>query len=1525
MRKLFYWLRNIIHFSIKSIPFIKENFRKRPILFFGILFLLIGLPIFYLTTIFNKPLEAAWFDDAFSNRKKITITNNSSSQNNVYISITVDTSDTTKFQSDCGDIRFTKYSGTLLPYYVVSGCSTVSTILHIKFDTLLPGNQTILFYYGNPTIRNGFSLTDFPVQASNYSVGSLGSEEKAIGPIGYWRFDEGVGTNAYDSSGNRYNGTFLSSPIWKSESECITGRCLSFDNVDDGVSIANKNFAGLTDYTMSAWINIKGNHKNYTGTIMSSGNWNTSQWVFGINQANTAIDLYSRGSKAYAFQRNTWTHVAVVKNGSTYTFYVNGNNIGSNSGSSSALASDATNTTIGRETYAGGYFAFNGLIDEPKIYAYPRTAAQIKGEYTLGTSRMSGDKEVSAAFGSSGQTNISNSLSGYWKMDELTAGVGVTSFDSSGNNYHGVGAGATGTSVVAGKFGNGKRFNAGTDALTLNSTITLGNGNWTVSSWIKSAANGSILSNNSGGPVSNDLKIETGKIAYANYISSWNNHYGTSTVTDGNWHLLTWVNKSNQTMDMYVDGKLESGNFVSTTNNGGPVNSIGKNWSASFNGTIDEVRYYTRALSPKEVSDLYNFAPGPVAYYSFDEGVGATVYDKSGNNNNGSWNGTLGNQWTNGKYGKAGSFNGSDNYVLLPHLNLDYSFTNCAWVKTNDQNDNPIIGNWQDGGTGDSWLFLANWSGGNKIDWFVRNPTNSGGVNITENNLNLRNNWNYVCGVFNNGQAFIYRNGNLVSSNLSVGFSSVYQNALNLWVGRYSSNYFNGLIDEVKIYNYSRTQKQIIEDMNASHPAGGSPVGSQIAWWGFDEGYGNITHNSGSGGSGYDGTIGTGASSPIWTNNGKFGKAIQFNNANICVNMNNPSGLNMTTNNFSITNHYYGFDTDANVVIEKRGTGLNGYLYVVNYPSAGNVSIFLNDGGSQKVYTFSNASIQANNWYHLVTTINRETNEIKFYKNGTYVQTVNISSTTGSIISDGNFRIGCDLGGGTFNGVIDELKIYNSILTDDEIKVDYNNGQTMQFGTLSSGVGNTASSNAASQEYCVPGDTASCTPPVAEWKFEQGVGSTAYDTSGNGRSGSLISGPRWIQGKNGKSINFDGTDDYIDVSRFYPSASAITFEAWINTTSTDSTKSYSGNAAQNVFGDHTNGVDVGFGLTGGKVNYNVYVSGWQSITGVTSVNDGKWHHIVVTHTGTTVIIYVDGKVDISGTMTYSAGIAVDRIGGGYLNNSGTGDLFMGQIDEPKIYNYARTPAQIAWDYNRGAPVASYDFDECQGTVIHDLSNNRLDGTLIVGAGGTQVTAGTCSTTGTAWGNGSAGKYNSSLNFDGTDDYISVGTPPALSFISSRPNVTFSAWINLKSINIHDGIISNSVDGGGTGQRFTLTEYTGNKLRLILGNNSAYSNYWTTDNSITTGRWIHVVITINSNNELKFYIDGVLNNGVQTLTNDIGTSTANWIIGAAYNNPGYSIDGQIDDVKLFNYSLTAEQVKTLFNNGVINFGPATGSP
>ena len=146
----------------------------------------------------------------------------------------------------------------------------------------------------------------------------------------------------------------------------------------------------------------------------------------------------------------------------------------------------------------------------------------------------------------------------------------------------------------------------GTDDYLPIDTITFGNGNWTVEAVIYPESNGyNILSNTSGGPVTNAFGFYVNKIFYRNYDGAWQDNYGNTTLSLNTWYHFVWVNNNNQ-MKMYVNGIEDSGWFNSYTTNGGPCNAIGRNWFSSFNGKIPLFKYYSSSLSDEEVQTKFN-------------------------------------------------------------------------------------------------------------------------------------------------------------------------------------------------------------------------------------------------------------------------------------------------------------------------------------------------------------------------------------------------------------------------------------------------------------------------------------------------------------------------------------------------------------------------------------------------------------------------------------------------------------------------------------------------------------------------------------------------------------------------------------------------------------------------------------------------------------------------------------------------------------------------------------------------------
>lgn len=151
------------------------------------------------------------------------------------------------------------------------------------------------------------------------------------------------------------------------------GLCQSFNNNLTSI-IGEKR-------SICVWVKPAGNHIHYTGAIVSSGNWNSSNWTFGVNSNNTGVTGFGSGYSTYLSCNvpvNEWTHLTCVTNGTHHDIYKNGSYIGSLTSGDSLLYSDASNTTIGRETYGGGYFGFNGYINDVRIYDHCLSPKEVK-------------------------------------------------------------------------------------------------------------------------------------------------------------------------------------------------------------------------------------------------------------------------------------------------------------------------------------------------------------------------------------------------------------------------------------------------------------------------------------------------------------------------------------------------------------------------------------------------------------------------------------------------------------------------------------------------------------------------------------------------------------------------------------------------------------------------------------------------------------------------------------------------------------------------------------------------------------------------------------------------------------------------------------------------------------------------------------------------------------------------------------------------------------------------------------------
>jgi len=203
--------------------------------------------------------------------------------------------------------------------------------------------------------------------------------------------------------------------------------CWSFsDGTKNGHGInIYKNFTDIgSNRSICVWVYPKGNHADYTGAVVSSGNWNSSRWSFGLKRDNTGFTGFDSEYSSYystSIPLNTWTHLCVtVANGVT-KFYKNGIYLGEQSRGSGTVNSDAPNTMIGRETYAGGYFGFNGSIQDVRIYNHTLTPQEVK--------EISKGLVIHYPLNDGNVTNIAYDCSGYCNNGTIT-GTLTTSTDT---------------------------------------------------------------------------------------------------------------------------------------------------------------------------------------------------------------------------------------------------------------------------------------------------------------------------------------------------------------------------------------------------------------------------------------------------------------------------------------------------------------------------------------------------------------------------------------------------------------------------------------------------------------------------------------------------------------------------------------------------------------------------------------------------------------------------------------------------------------------------------------------------------------------------------------------------------------------------------------------------------------------------------------------------------------------------------------------------------------------------------------
>ncbi|MEV4629495.1 LamG-like jellyroll fold domain-containing protein [Micromonospora sp. NPDC049523] len=204
---------------------------------------------------------------------------------------------------------------------------------------------------------------------------------------------------------------------------------------------------------------------------------------------------------------------------------------------------------------------------------------------------------------------------------------------------------------------------------------------------------------------------------------------------------------------------------------------------------------------------------GLVAAYGMDEGSGTTVGDRSGNANTGTATGLT---WRAGKFGRALSFDGADeSWVTIPDspsLRLTDGMTISAWVRPTS------VASWRtavmkDGLYGSAYGLYAS-NGFTPSTWLLNGEEEEHTIVDGEQPLPV-NTWSHLATTYDGSTVRLLVNGAEVASlprtrDLVVDDGDLHIGGNGIW-----GEFFQGAIDEVRIYNRAQTVEQVQADMNA--------------------------------------------------------------------------------------------------------------------------------------------------------------------------------------------------------------------------------------------------------------------------------------------------------------------------------------------------------------------------------------------------------------------------------------------------------------------------------------------------------------------------------------------------------------------------------------------------------------------------------------------------------------------------------------------------------------------------------------
>jgi len=220
---------------------------------------------------------------------------------------------------------------------------------------------------------------------------------------------------------------------------------------------------------------------------------------------------------------------------------------------------------------------------------------------------------------------------------------------------------------------------------------------------------------------------------------------------------------------------------------------------------------------------------------------------------------------------------------------------------------------------------------------------------------------------------------------------------------------------------------------------------------------------------------------------------------------------------------------------------------------------------------------------------------------------------------------------------------------------------------------------------------------VAHWKFDDGSGATAQDSSGNGYDGTLFGEPTWVAGQIGGALEFDGSNDYVElpIGSLISSLTNSTFAIWVDF-------SNEGGGWQRIL-DFGTGTIVNMFLTprmgtDGLMRFAITIDTYndEDQTTAQATLPSGWHYVALTINADENVhsLYLDGELEAQNTTARHTPSTLGETNQNWLGRSqyAADGYFDGRLDDFRIYDRVLTPKQIEDLCNGISPVFTKALD-----------------------------------------------------------------------------------------------------------------------------------------------------------------------------------------------------------------------------------------